>query len=73
MTRQRLAPKAVRIAISFCRTVAFDKSKLATLAQAISNTHPTAPNKSSSVGLILPVSCSCRGTTVTPQSFFEAG
>ena len=42
--RSRLAPTAARIAISFCRTAARAISRLATLAQAINSTKPTAPN-----------------------------
>ena len=41
MSRQRPAPIASRIAISFWRAVARASKRLATLAQAISSTSPT--------------------------------
>ena len=69
MTCPRLAPRAARIAISFCLPDALARSRLATLPQAMSNTKLTAPSKISSVGLISPVICSRIATTVTPQSF----
>ena len=46
ITRNRDAPSAVRIAISFCRVAALASSKFATFAQAISKTKLTAPNNS---------------------------
>ena len=46
--RPRLAPRASRTAISFCRAVARAISRLATLAQAISSTPPTMPSSSHS-------------------------
>ena len=50
MTRARLAPSAIRSAISFCRSTARASSRLATLAQAISRTSATAPVSSTSAG-----------------------
>src|SRR6185436_7033742 len=44
-TRQRTAPSAVRIAISFSRSAARASNRLATFAHAINNTHPTAPSR----------------------------
>ncbi len=46
LTRQggRLAPKAARTDISFCRAPALDNSRFETLAHAINNNSPTAPN-----------------------------
>ena len=43
MTRQRVAPSAMRTAISRARCAERDSSRLATLAQAMSSTNPTAP------------------------------
>ena len=45
--RQRLAPRASRIATSRRRAAAFDSSRFATLAQAISSTAPTTQPRSS--------------------------
>ena len=45
VSRERLAPSARRKAISFCRTAARARSRLATFAHAISRTNPTAPSK----------------------------
>ena len=71
-TGERLAigwrPEQSEWAISFCRLDAFTKCRFATLAQAMSRTNPMAPVKTSKVGLMLPVICSCIGTIVTPQS-----
>ena len=47
-SRLRLAPIAVRMAISFCRAAARASSRLAMLAHAISSTKPTAPSSTSS-------------------------
>ena len=46
----RLAPSAMRTAISFCRPTARASSRLATFAQAISSTSATAPSSISSAG-----------------------
>ena len=43
--RDRSAPTAARIAISFSRTAARDSSRFATLPHAISSTNPTAPSR----------------------------
>ncbi len=61
--RRRVAPKAVRIATSFCRLVAFARRRLATLAQAINNTSPTADKRITSGTRMSPVTCSCSEMT----------
>src|SRR5438034_6609321 len=48
IVRQRLAPSAVRIAISFRRATARTRRRLATLTHAISSTKTTAPASTSS-------------------------
>ena len=57
--RPRLAPIAVRTAISFCREIARESSRFAMLAQAINSTHATAPSSISSAV------CSCALTNVS--------
>ena len=47
-TRPRPAPSAMRTAISWVRRAARASSRLATLAQAINNSSPTAPSRVSS-------------------------
>ena len=49
-TCHRPAPMAARTAISFCREAARASNRLATLAQAISRTRPTAPSRISRAG-----------------------
>ena len=44
----RLAPIAVRTAISFCREAARASSRFATFADAMSSTQPTAANSTTS-------------------------
>ena len=53
--RSRVAPRAVRTAISFERAAARASSRLATLAQAMRSTNPTAPRSTSSAGRTSPV------------------
>ena len=53
-SRQRLAPSAVRMAISFWRAAARASSRLATLAQVMIRTKPTAPSSTSSGNRTLP-------------------
>ena len=65
MSTQRSAPNAVRIATSFCRDVTRARSRLATLAQAISRTKPTAPRRTSSAGRMLPVDSSSSDFTTS--------
>ena len=51
-TRPRLAPIAARTAISFCRAAPRARRRLATFAQAINRTNPTAPRRARSDGFI---------------------
>ena len=60
--RQRLAPSAVRTAISVCRPAARANRRLATFAHAITKTHPTAPNNTHKARRTRPVRCSCSET-----------
>jgi hypothetical protein len=71
--RPRLAPSAVRMTKSRCRALVRTSNKLATLAQAISNTKPTAPNKTNKAGRTGPTSWSRNGITATPMSRFVTG
>ncbi len=61
----RLAPIAVRIAISRWRPAARASSRLATLAQAIRSTKPTAPTRISRASRTSPTSASRSGITAT--------
>src|SRR5229473_3304684 len=63
MRRERAAPSADRTANSLERDVARAKSRLATLAHAISNTKPTAPNNIQSMELTSATSASFMGVT----------
>ena len=63
MIRARRAPRAARSAISFSRVVASESRRFATLAQAMSNTKPTAPSISHSGRRTLPKNCSRNGST----------
>src|ERR1700730_12820841 len=65
--RQRLAPKARRIANSFCRPEGRTKNKFATFAQAISNTRATAPNNTSTSRKLAPTASSRKGDNVIRQ------
>ena len=60
--RSRLAPSAERTAISFCRATVRDNWRLATFAQAISSTQPTAPSNRYKVPRTSPTTCSINGT-----------
>jgi len=63
--RIRLAPRAVRSAISLRRDAARASSRLATLAQAMSSTTPTAPSNTNSARPVSPtISSRSRRTTV---------
>ena len=72
-TRLRLAPKAVRMAISLRRASAFATNKFATFAQAMSRTNATAPNNTSSAGRMSPTIWSRSGTTIAPQPLSSSG
>ena len=69
--RQRLAPSAVRIAISFCRAAARASSRFAIFAHAISNTNPTANSSTTNGRRTSPSIASFRGivSTYQPPSF----
>ena len=67
INRARLAPSAMRTAISLCRVAVRAVVRLATLAQAIRRTKPTAPNKIRSGRRVSPTTCSRRPTRPTPQ------
>jgi len=71
--RVRLAPSAVRNAISLWRDAALTNSKLATFAQAINSTKPTAASRMKSVGLVLPTSCSFKLTRRRFQPVLVSG
>ena len=67
------APSAARIAISRPRPAARISIRLATLAQAISRTTPTAPSNTSSGVRTSPTTCSRRSTTVIPHLVLKSG
>ena len=54
-----LAPNAVRMPTSRCLASPRTSNKLATLAQAISNTKPTDPNRRNIADCTSPTTCSC--------------
>ena len=58
--RMLLAPSTLRIAISFWRAVARLRRRLATLAQAMSRTNPTAASKTVRAGRISATALSFR-------------
>ena len=65
--RPRSAPSAVRMANSRLRAVERASSKLATLAQAMISTNPTAPTSSSSVDWMYPTMSSFMRTSLRPM------
>ncbi len=67
-SRSRLAPSAVRTAISFERAAARASNRLATLAQAMSSTNPTAPSSTSSAGRTSPTARWASGVVTRLQS-----
>ncbi len=71
--RIRLAPRAVRTAISELRPSARLSSKFATFAHAINKTNPTAPNSINSVGRTEPTEASNAKLNITPIWKFVAG
>src|ERR1035438_952681 len=71
--RPRSAPRAVRMANSRLRAVERASSRLATLAQAMISTNPTAPASSSSVGWMLPTMSSFMETILPPAPAFVFG
>jgi hypothetical protein len=64
---------AVRSAISRCRAAALASSRLATLAQAISSTKPTAPHSTRSAGRRSPTICSEIGVRRTEKPLSVCG
>ncbi len=72
-TRRRLAPSAVRTAISLRRPRVFARTRLATLAQAIRRTKPTAPRSTSRAGRTSPTRSSRSGMTMAPQPLLSSG
>ena len=71
--RRRLAPIAVRIAISFCRPTARASSRLATLEHAISSTNPTAATSTSSDCRTFCTAKSCSGFTSALTPWLNSG
>ena len=72
--RQRPAPIAARIAISFRRAVARATNRLAIFAHAISSTNATAPNRIQSVSrTVLPTSTTIIERIRMPLLEFESG
>ena len=73
-SRDVLAPSAVRSENSWRRAEARARMRLATLAQAISNTNPTEPNSSQSARSVVgPITRSVSGSVVTPSAAFVLG
>ena len=62
--RRRPAPRAVRIATSFCRVAVRARSRLERLAQTISITIPTAPASTQTASRTRPLTCSASGLTL---------
>lgn len=73
MARPCVAPSAARIANSRARPVERARSKLATFAQAISSTNPTAPSNTNSIGATSPTMSSLNGFTNIPVPLFTSG
>ena len=73
-SRHRLAPSAARMPTSRSRALALASSRLATFAQAISRTIPTAPSSINiHVRVREPTMWSMSGRTPTRSSLFQAG
>ena len=72
-TRARPAPSAARIASSFRRDNVRVKSRLPTLAQAISSTSDTAARRTTNGVRRSPTSTSWSGITVAPQPALSLG
>ncbi len=69
----RLAPNAERTAKSFAARAERASSRFTMFAQAMSSTSTTAPKSTHSVRPMSPTTCSCAGTSVTPQPAIESG
>ena len=72
-SRPRPAPSAARTAISDSRAAARASSRLATLAQAMSSTKPTAPSRTSTERRMSPTIASCSGYVVMPTPSLASG
>ena len=68
-SRARLAPRAARNDISYCRTTERASTRFATLTQAISKTRITATASTVIAGLIGSISTSFAGTTSSRGRF----
>ena len=73
MTRRCVAPRTERIANSLARPIARASSRLATFAQAISSTNPTAASNTSSVVWIPWTMRCCRGIKTRRAFLFVPG
>ena len=71
--RVRLAPSAVRIAISRCRAVERASKRLVTFAHAMSNTNATAARIVINAGRTSPTISSCNEYTRSERSVFDFG
>ncbi len=71
--RNRPAPSAARMAISFRRAVARASSRFAMFAVAIKSTSATAPNNTKSAGLTSPTRSPFRGAAFSSQSAGASG
>ena len=71
--REPVAPKARRMASSFCRAAPRARSKLATFTQAMSSTNPTAASKAVNVVRRVFIPNSLMGITVAPMPTSSLG
>ena len=71
--RRRRAPSAARMASSFFRSALRARSRLATLAHAMSSTNPTAPNRMRSTDRASPTTTWCIGTSLAPSPSLISG
>ena len=69
----RLAPSAIRTAISRRRPAARAKSRFARFEQAMSSTSTAAICNTHKPVAVSPANCSCRGTTTAPIFVLESG
>ena len=71
VTRPRLAPRAIRTAISLRRPLARVNKRFAMLAQTIKSTHPTPPKRTSNGVRRSPVRNTSSGTRRTVRGLFS--
>ena len=71
--RIRLAPSAVRTAISLARPSVFASRRFARFAEPIRTTQNTAPSRTNSARLTSPTMSSCSGRTAAPQPLSSSG